>query len=233
MALTIDMLKQAVPKSLKNSVTEEMVKRVNDITTDPMLRESFRDNLLSYTGVLQDGKYKVEDYINAVKYVSYKLLGATNSEAYQKTFPDRFKRLVDEGADGKTISAYSTAYNKNKLVNKIMEQTLVPSYVLNADLYQRALNVQADLMMTARSEKVRSDAANSLMTALKMPETAKVQMDINVKEDKSIDELRRTTMELVAQQRMAMQSGAMKPVEIAHSQIIKPDVIDVEIGEGE
>jgi hypothetical protein len=227
--LTIDQLKSAVPKTLKGSVSEEMVERVNTLATDPMLRESFRDNLLSYTAVLQDGKYKVEDYINAVRYVSYKLLGASNSEAYQKTFPDRWQRLVDEGADGKTISAYSTAYNKNKLVNKILEQTLVPSYVLNQDLYQRALNVQADLMMTAKSEKVRSDAANSLMTALKMPETSKIEIDMNVKEDKSIDELRRSTLELVAQQKAMIASGGAKPVEIAHSKIIQPEVIDADL----
>jgi len=81
------------------------VETINSLSADPMLREAFRDNLISYTGVLQDGKYKVTDYINAVKYVSYKLLGASNSEAYQKTFPDRWQRLVDEGADSKTISS--------------------------------------------------------------------------------------------------------------------------------
>jgi hypothetical protein len=36
-----------------------------------------------------------------------------------------------------------------------MAQTLVPSYVLNADLYQKALNTSAELMISAKSEKVR------------------------------------------------------------------------------
>ena len=166
-----------------------MVDEINGLITDPKLRENYRENLLSYTSVLADGKYKIGDYINAVKYVSYKLLGSSNIEAYSKTFPDRFQRLVQEGADDKTISSYSTAYNKNKLVNLIFEQTLVPSHILNADLYQKALNVQAQLMISAASEKVRSDAANSLLTHLKMPETTKIELDVGIKVDKSIEDL--------------------------------------------
>ena len=105
-----------------------------------------------------------------------------------------------------------------------MEQTLIPSYVLNQDLYQKALNVQAELMLTAKSEKVRSDAANSLLTQLKMPEVNKVQLDVNVKEDGSIAALRESTLELVRQQRLMVEAGAMNAQEVAHSKL----VIDVE-----
>ena len=118
-----------------------------------------------------------------------------------------------------------TAYNKSKLVNLIFEQTLIPSYVLNQDLYQKALNVQAELMLdTDISPKVRSDAANSLLTHLKMPETQKVELEIGMKEDSSIQALRNSTMELARQQRMMMEAGAMNAQEVAHSKL----VIDVE-----
>lgn len=224
--LTKDQFVRVLPKHVKSRVTDELVDEINGLITDPKLRENYRENLLSYTSVLADGKYKIGDYINAVKYVSYKLLGSSNIEAYSKTFPDRFQRLVQEGADDKTISSYSTAYNKNKLVNLIFEQTLVPSHILNADLYQKALNVQAQLMISAASEKVRSDAANSLLTHLKMPETTKIELDVGIKVDKSIEDLRATTLELVKQQRLMLESGAMNAKEIAHSNLLIEGELD-------
>lgn len=173
---------------------------------------------------MADGRFKIDSYVSAVKYVSHKLMGCTNIDAYVKTFPDKYDRFVQTGVTSKDIASYVTAYNKSKLVNLIFEQTMIPSYVLNQDLYQKALNVQADLMMTAHSEKVRTDAANSLLTHLKMPETQKVELDINVKEDSSIAALRQATMELARQQRLSMESGSMNAQEVAHTKL----VIDVE-----
>ena len=169
---------------------------------------------------MKDGKFKMESYINAVRYVGFKLRGDSNIDAYVKTFPDKYQRFINQGVNSKDIASYVTAYNKSKLVNLIYEQTLVPSYVLNQDLYQKALNVQAELMMTAASEKVRTEAANSLLSHLKMPETKKVELDIGMKEDKTIEALRASTLELVAQQRKMIQAGAMNAQEVAHTKLI-------------
>jgi len=218
--MTEEMFVRCLPKKIKTKVTPEMVNEINGLLTDSQLRENFRENLLSYTGVMADGKYKLSEYINAVKYISCKLLGSSNIEAYTKTFPHRFQRLVNEGADDKTISAYVAGYNKTQLVNKVLEQTLVPSHVLNADMYQAALNRQAHLMIHANSEKVQSDAANSLLTHLKMPETTKIELDIGIKDDKSIDELRAATLALAAQQKEMIRSGAMGVKEVAHSKLV-------------
>lgn len=218
--LTVDQFKQALPDKVKKSVNQELIDQINTTLSDPDMYEAYRDNLLSYTRVMSDGRFKVTDYISAVKYVSHKLMGCTNIEAYSKTFPDKIARFTAQGVLPKDIASYVTAYNKSKLVNLIMEQTLIPSYVLNQDLYQKALNVQADLMVSAKSEKVRSDAANSLLTHLKMPETQKVELEIGVKEDSAIAALRATTMELARQQRMMLEAGAMNAQEVAHSRLV-------------
>jgi hypothetical protein len=154
------------------------------------------------------------------------MLGSTNLEAYVKTFPTRYKRLLDDGVDDHRVSAYASSYNKNQLVNKIYEQTLIPSHILNADVFQKALNVQADLMVNANSEKVRSDAANSLLTHLKRPEVTKIELDVGLKEDKTIDGLRQATMALAASQRDMIKSGMMNAKEVAHSQIIEGEVVE-------
>lgn len=227
-ALTVDQFKMALPDKVKKSINQELIDQINTTLSDPEMYESYRENLLSYTKVMADGRFKVQEYVNAVKYVSHKLMGATNIEAYSKTFPDKITRFSAQGVSAKDIASYVTAYNKSKLVNLIFEQTLIPSYVLNQDLYQKALNVQADLMVSAKSEKVRSDAANSLLTHLKMPETQKVELEIGVKEDGSIAQLRQATLELARAQRLALEAGQVNAQDVAHSKL---EVVDVEAKE--
>lgn len=219
-ALTIEQFQRALPVKVKKSVNQELIDKINLTLSDPEAYESYRDNLVSYASVMADGRFKIQNYVDAVKYVSHKLLGCSNIDAYIKTFPAKYQGFLNQGVAAKDIASYVTAYNKSKLVGLIMEQTLVPSWVLNQDLYQKALNVQAELMATATSEKVRCDAANSLLTHLKMPETQKVELDIGVKEDSSIGALREATMALVRQQRMAVESGQMDAQEVAHSKVI-------------
>jgi hypothetical protein len=231
-ALTVEQFRAALPDKVKKSVNQQLVDQVNATLSEPELFEAYRDNLLSYTKVMADGRFKVSEYINAVKYVSHKLMGCTNIDAYSKTFPDKILRFNNEGVSAKDIASYVTAYNKSKLVNLILEQTLIPSYVLNQDLYQKALNVQAELMVTAKSEKVRSDAANSLLSHLKMPEKQTVELDLNVKEDSSIGQLRQATLELVQQQRLILQAGVMNAQQVAHSKVLATGaVVDVQAKE--
>jgi hypothetical protein len=218
--LTIEQVKESLPAQFKKSISQNLVDSVNNTLVDPEMYEIFRDNLVTYSSVLQQGKFKLSSYLDAVKYVSFKVMGDTNIAAYSKAFPDKIKRFNAEGVTGKTVSSYVTAYNASKLVTLILKQAIIPTWLLNQDLYQKALNVQADLMMTAKSEKVRTDAANSVMTQLKQPESQKIELDIAVREDKTIDALRASSLELVARQKQILLSGAMSAKDIAHSNLI-------------
>jgi len=218
--LTPEQFKDALPAKVKKSVNAELINKINNTLADPEMYEAYRDNLISYTRVMNEGRFKLTNYIDAVKYVSHKLAGMTNIKAYSLTFPEKIKRFTAQAVEPKDIASYVTAYNKSKLVNLILEQSLVPTWVLNQDLFQKALNTQAELMTTANSEKVRSDAANSLLTHLKQPETKKIELDIGIKKDSSIAALRQSTMELVAQQRLAIEAGVSTAEEIAHSGIL-------------
>ena len=53
-----------------------------------------------------------------------------------------------------------------------------------------------------------------------MPEVTKIEMDIGIKTDKTIDDLRKTTLELVEQQKLMIKTGAMTVKEIAHSKLL-------------
>ena len=217
--ITEEQFQRVLPKRVKGSLTNEMLTQINKTIADPFLRENYRDNLLSHANILSEGRYKLQSYIDAVRYISFKLFGDSNVVAYTKTFPDRYQKLLAQGSTPKEISSYVYAYAKTQLVNKILEQTLIPVHILNADVYQQAINTQAELMIHANSEKVRTEAANSLLNHLKRPETKKIELDIGIKDDKSISELRATTMALVEQQTKMLADKTMTAKEVAHSKL--------------
>lgn len=225
--LTIEQFHKVLPSQVKKSLSQDLIDKINQTITDPVMAEQVRDNILGYAHVMRDGKFKIEDYVNAVRYVSFKLMGDSNIAAYIKTFPDRYQTFLANNTSDKDIASYVTSYNKNKLVNLVFEQTLIPTHVLNADLYQKALNVQAELMIGAKSEKVRTDAANSLLTQLKPPETTKIKIDVSHTESSAIAELREATMALAAQQRDAIRAGAITAGSAATSRIIEGTCEDV------
>ncbi len=80
---------------------------------------------------------------------------------------------------------------------------------------------------TSVSDKVRSDAANSLLTHLKQPETSKIELDVKVTEDSSIKELAAATRALAEQQQGSIMSGRATPEQVAHSSIIDAEVVEV------
>ena len=240
--ITKEKLQKLLPKNTRKIITDEFVDTVNHLTDvdGQDFAETYRENFLSYTKILQSGEFKTTDYMYAVKYVSYKLMEYPNIDAYILTFPERYDRIVSEWEDRLTIaqirdqkiSPFVTAYNRNKLVNLILEQTLVPTAVLNAPLYQAAINVQADLMVNARSEMVRSTAATAIMTHCKMPEDTTIKMSLEYDDDTKDTQKRLVdTIGAIALNQQKMLASGMSIGEIQKLNLIKPEdeeIIDLE-----
>lgn len=228
-AFSVELVKAAAPKSLRSHISEDFVNQLNNISNDPIARETIKNNALGYLSVLEMGRFKPEDYLNAIVYCTHRLSGDTQQVAYTKTFPDRYKRFLADTLNAKQISAYVSMYNKNKLVELIMERAMTPVWLLNADIYQDAINTQAEIMATSRSDMARVQAANSLLTHLKKPETAKI--DISVKDESqesALTELRRVTQDLAIAQRRAIESGTHTTKDIAHSKVITGEYEEVD-----
>ena len=202
--LTVQQVAQALPPNLKSAATQQFVDQINNIVSDPIVAEQVRDNFLSYTKVLQEGKFKTEDYLHAVTYVSYKLMGMSNQDAYFRTFPQRHAQLVARGCPPKDIAAYVSAYNRGKLVNLILEQSLVPTWVLNQDAYQKAINLQK-------------------------PKEAGPLVNIDMRESSGMNELKDMLVQLAEKQRELI-SGGVSTEAIAAQRIV--DVDAVEVGNG-
>jgi hypothetical protein len=223
--LTLDIVQRALPSHLKRTVTQNLVDELNNIDKDPEVAATIRENFISYTKVLQEGRFKTDDYLNAVKYASFKLMGDSNQDAYFKTFPQRHHALVAKGATPQEISAYVSMYAKGKLVNLILEQTLVPTWVLNADVYQKAINCLATEMSTARSEMVRVQAANAILTHLKKPEAVGPLINIDIGNQTGINELRDTLSQLAKTQKELIEKG-VSTKEIAAQSIVDAEVVE-------
>lgn len=179
--LTLGEVQEALPANHRNNITQDMVNQLNALSSDPNEARYIRENFVSFSKVLQEGRFKVGDYVRAVMYVSHKVMGKSNLEAYKATFPERYKDMVDRNRQPKDIASIVTAYNKGQLVTKVMERAIVPSWILNQDMFQAALQTQYELMTDVSvSDKVRSDAANSILTHLKKPEDNKAELKIEI-----------------------------------------------------
>lgn len=223
--LELEAVKKLVPKGQRTLITQDYLDRIEASVKDPIIAEAFKENFISYLGVLNNGKYKMEDYINAVKYVSFKLLGYTNVKAYAATFPERYDRLVKEGQT--QIDAYCSMYNKNKLVMQIYEQTMVPSHVLNAPLFQEALNVLANVIRdpnTTAFNKVK--AAETILSHTKAPEVIKNEFTFGMEQQSTIAELREATESLSSMFKYAVENGHKSLKDVAKAKII--DVTPIE-----
>lgn len=218
---TIEQFKAALPEKMHKALTPALVAKMGKTLSEPDMFEAYRENLLSYTSIMKEGRFNLHNYIDAVKYVSHKLRGFTSIRAFSVTFPEKIQKWTAEGVSGKDVASYVTSYNKSKLVTGIMEQCMVPTWIVNQDVFQQAINTQAEIMLDKEnSATARSFAANSLMLHLKQPETKKLELAIGVAKDSSIQALRDATMEYVAEQRRAIAAGVMTPQQAAHAPVI-------------
>ena len=215
--------------NLKAVSVTNAIDTINSVTEDEKLRDYYKDNLIGFSSVLNTGKFKLEDYNNAVKYCTYKLYGDTNLNSWVKTFPNRYKKLIDNGSDAKAISSHVAAYGKNILVNRIMEQSIIPAYVYNQDIHQLSLNQLASIMANEKaSHKSQLDSAGLLLTHLKVPETAKLEVSIGIKDDSALTEMKRALLDLTNQQQLNIEKKVSTANDIASSKIIEVEVIEKE-----
>lgn len=217
--LPIETVKKLVPKSQRGLITQDFLDKIEASVQNSLIAEEFKNNFITYLNVLSTGKYKMEDYISAVKYISFKLLGYSNIDAYAATFPDRYERLKREGQE--QIEAFASMYNKNKLVMQIYEQTIVPTYVLNAPLHQEALNELAKMI---KDPSVRGmtkvKACEAILQHTKQPEIVKGELTIGIEQQDTISELRDVVEQLAEVNRLSIARNVKSIKEVAEAKII-------------
>lgn len=208
MALTQQEIISALPSHLKTAVTPQFVDKLNNIAADPMVAEEFERNFVSYSKVLLEGKFKTTDYMNAIAYVTYKLLGNSNQDAYKLAFPDRHRDMVAKGYDAKKISSFVSNYHKGQLVSAILQQTIVPAFVLHQSKFHDAINTQHAIAMDDTAlNKDRVAAADSLIKALTPPQAKEVNINLGVQESSGMKELHALLTDTARKQKEFIEQG--------------------------
>ncbi len=228
--MTVEELKAGVPKHTRRMITQGVVDVFNNLEGihGEDFAEHYKQNFVSMSSVMRGGLYSTKDYMSAVKFSSFRLMRNTDIDSYMMTFPDRYERLMTLHADhgdeaairSEKISPYVTAYKQNDLVVKVTEQALVPSRILNAPMFQQALNIQMGIAMTARSEQVRSQAAESVMKYTMSPEVQKIELEVGVKGQDEVLALRTEMHRLASQQQATIESGTNTALDIAEQKLL-------------
>lgn len=235
----VGLVQGLVRKQWRSYIDDEFVDRLNNLGGDSkVLSKIYKDNFFSWLKAVSGDdwdcrKYGIEDYVNAVKFVSLRLLGNTILDSYKEVFPDRVmlveKEYEEDGDSSKLkerLNWLASAYSKGKLVVKILQLTLVPSYIINAPLYDEALQKLADMI---RNDEVRGmakvKACEAILEATKQPEVIEQNVNVNVGggmiRNEAMDELREVTEKLATTLKMEMEKGKHKLQEVADIELVK------------
>jgi hypothetical protein len=99
---------------------------------------------------------------------------------------------------------------------------MVPSWILNQDIYQKAINTQARLMSGARSERVQCMAADSLLKALAKPEAVAPMINIDMRKDSGLEDMKKALVDLAKKQQELIASGATTK-EVIEQELVMED----------
>ena len=220
--LTYKEFRKSLPSNRRNMVNEEVFNTIKKIIDDPEIDIS--DELISYSGVLQEGRFKVTDYAKACKYVAFKNMGMSNIDAYDRAFPGKITKWLEDGKNIDRIHQYIHRYNNSKLVVEITKRVVIPTKILNQDKVQKAINVLSELMLDAKSEMVRMKSAEALIRELKIDDDNKLELDITVKKDESLEQLEQTLAKFAEVQYNAIKENKSTPKQIAEMAIIEANI---------
>ena len=107
---------------------------------------------------------------------------------------------------------------------------MIPSSILNAGMYQEALNHSKYLMLHAKSETVQQKAADSIMVQLKPESISKLEVDVSIKKDKTVEDNEAFMRKLAAEKLELIRLGGDVKT-ITNMKVHEPEVIDIDVEE--
>lgn len=214
--------------SKRNWASDELLTTLNALEMDGA--DLVRENWLTHASLMREGNYSLDAYLTAVKYTSLKQMGHSNLSAYSIALAERYQGLVAQGYDDRRISSHIAAYHKGALVQKILAQSTIPLYLLYQDEAHKAINTLVRLMSDPEvSHKVQGDAANNLLTHIKRPEAAKVELSVTHSQSDGMNELQTMMRDLAQKQLQAIAQGG-NVQKIANLPVLEGEIVSPGLG---
>ena len=226
--LNMDELKEMLPSNFGGSVNTVTLSNINDTLARSKIGEDMKDKVMGFSSVLAEGRFKVSAYIDAVHYVSYKAMSFTNEKAYSKVFKKKYQRMVNEGKSKKYISGFVSSYNRGKLVQLLVAQTITPNSIFYSDQFHKAVLCQTRLL-NSTNQTVAQKAADSLMGHLKQPDAVDVKLSVGDEGIDIVKQMMTNSAELAKLQRQAINNGSKSAVDIIEGRIIPKEKFDVPV----
>ena len=237
--LTVGLTKEDIQRAMpnrKNSITDEIVDIINRSQTEPEFQgESLLQTAVTYENVLAQNKTGIKQYLNAIRFCSYLIAMDDNfTEAYKKTFfdTDFVKNRMECDTNSvkyRELTSAASRYRKSKLVVDILTVSQVPLHLMFTGMQYKALGVLNEVMMTAKLDRDRINAAKEILTATKAPEHVKIDLDVGVKENSAVQQLNEQLAQMASKQKLMLESGTQTLDEFGAMKVKADDVIDAEV----
>lgn len=224
--LELDFLKAQLGKKAKG-VTQETIDEIQHLVSDPEYGPQFLETYVDYFNVMDNNKWGLNKYMQAMKFFTLIEGGHSAIDAYIKVFPERLKSRLANGGTREQMSGEASRYNNNQIVNEIRKVSAIGIQLSHRHLLHEALDTQAQLMRTARSELVRQKASETLIRELKPQEDTKIQLDVAVNERDTLDSLRDATEKLVLAEEQSIKAGLAVKF-IAENKIIEAVIEEID-----
>ena len=229
--LTLDLVQSQLKPKQRLLIGEETVQEIKKLAEDPDYGEEFLDTYLDHLNILKDNPRRSHSqYLSAIKFFS--LVEAENSltDAYIKTFPQRWhdRQKNHDKPDKGIMRGEASRYNGSQMVTEIRRVATVPVQLIHRHTLHEAILVQADLMRNGKSEFVRQKASAVLIAELKPVEDATLNIKVDDGATSVIEELQKAAQALALEQHNSVMAGtSLKSISAARIQD-KSEVIEGE-----
>ncbi|MDH5602275.1 MAG: hypothetical protein OEY78_13340 [Gammaproteobacteria bacterium] len=226
--LTLDLVQSQLRPNQRLTISEETVAEIQKLAEDPEYGAEFLDCYIDHLNIYKENPRRSHNqYLNAIKFFSLVEAGNSLTDAYIKLFPERFrdrqKNFPPDKRDKSIMRGEASRFNTSSLVNEIRKVAAIPVQLVHRHLLHEAILEQADLMRNARSEAVRQKAGECLIKELKPAEDHVLKVEVDDNTTSVIDELRRATEALAAQEHTSVLAGVPLK-QIAEAKIIEGEI---------
>lgn len=211
--ITKEDLQKALP-SRKNAITDEIAEIINRSIHEPEFQGvPLLDTAITYEKVMTQNRASIKEYLRALKFCAYLVSMDDNfTEAYKRAFSDRdfVKERLNVSTNSTKYNELTSAasrYRKSKLVVDILTMSQVPLDLMFTGARYKAVGVLAELMVTAKLDRDKINAAKELLAATKGPEEVKMELDVGERTANLQQQLSAQLMESVALQKKMLEAG--------------------------
>ena len=198
---------------------------ITKICSEGFDEDEFVDSLIAFEDIGRTSRNSTEQYIKAVQFTTYVVMGDSYTEAFKKTHPDRAMKATSD----ENIASYASIYANGRLVKEIMQRMTLHNSMLFKDKEFKARKELFNILMDeSQSGKTRVEAGKVFLdNQYREQKDAGININMNMGGGSAIDDINQALTKLANKQKDAIEAGYMDLKEVAEAKIIEARIDDV------